>query len=306
MYITCSSVLISFLCFCISSFLLRTVFSRPALFHSLSIKQLTFLMILMFCQMFLPLVWEFRSLQFLDCVLDSVLSRSLYDFLNGYAILSWIYAAGMLLSLRSWRIRENLARQCMETAVRTGHRLHIRDYVPDYRGPDYPVYACSLFRSPIVIAQGKYILMPETAYTDPEMFYILQHESCHLLNGDGMYLQVFNMLKIVFWFLPVARVARSVLVLFTECRVDRMVTAPLPANEILVYCESLIHVARQKTSLAAAAAVSAMGFALKDEDILQYRVILLLESTSASMPSGWKKNCCFACCLAVMGLGLLL
>lgn len=220
---------------------------------------------------------------------------------NGYCCLSLIWLTGILVQLHSWHQKERLARHYLSLARSQGTQRCYTDYIPDWKGPNYPVYITSLFPSPVIIAQGRSILLPPKTYTPEAMEYILRHEAEHLYNYDGTLIECFNLLKSLYWWLPVFSWISSLFVLFTESRVDYQVTKTCSPLQTLTYCESLVLVARKVEQPARLEPVPLLHLIPDNDAILSLRLQILMERIKQSPSSASLQQS-----LLLFGAGLFL
>ncbi len=91
----------------------------------------------------------------------------------------------------------------------------------------------------------KKILLPDCAYSDQELYYILAHEYSHFHNGD-LFLKFFvQICCCIFWWFPLIRILQKQIAQAAEIRCDLTVAEHIPAVVLPEYMEILVKILRQ-------------------------------------------------------------
>ncbi len=84
------------------------------------------------------------------------------------------------------------------------------------------------------------ILMPETDYTEKEIYYILKHEMLHYYQHDMMIKILWETLCSVFWWNPAVFLLKKQLTRVLELKVDRLLTSGFSEEEKISYLECIV------------------------------------------------------------------
>ncbi|MDE7283433.1 MAG: M56 family metallopeptidase, partial [Lachnospiraceae bacterium] len=84
------------------------------------------------------------------------------------------------------------------------------------------------------------ILMPETDYTEKEIYYILKHEMLHYYQHDMMIKILWETLCSVFWWNPAVFLLKKQITRVLELKVDRLLTAGFSEEEKISYLECIV------------------------------------------------------------------
>lgn len=278
MYLTFSSLVYSLVSAFLLMQILRLMMTRPEKLKRIHHEMLTMLVFIVFLRLLFPFDFSgclIRSGK-TDLFLSQLLCQSFFG-MQGWFWLQLVYLLGLIRALHQYLNMERLAHHVLESLKQQAVRKSVKDYLPWYLGPDYPVYLTRAFSTPMVIAQGQSIILPDKAYTSKEIEMILCHELEHLYNCDGVYLKMFNLIKAGWWFVPLQKWFRSIFVLFCEIRVDASVTSVYDEFKTLEYCETMVSVARKADDgPIGLEQASALGFVLSSRDIFNCRVHFLI------------------------------
>lgn len=94
----------------------------------------------------------------------------------------------------------------------------------------------------------KYILLPQRAYADDELYHILLHELFHFSHHDLMIKMVAQLCCCVFWWYPLSYYLRNNLNHLLEIRCDRYVTADMDTSQKAAYLQTLLESLRYANS----------------------------------------------------------
>ena len=93
----------------------------------------------------------------------------------------------------------------------------------------------------------KKILLPDRAYSDKELYYILAHEYSHFHNGD-LFLKFFvQICCCIFWWFPLIRILQKQISQAAEIRCDSTVTEHIPTAALPEYMEALVKILKQSS-----------------------------------------------------------
>lgn len=285
MGITFDSVLAAVVSAGLMMLLLQVLMIKPQWLHSRNPQLLTYIVQLIFFAMMFP--FHYLNIQtrpsYLEVWFARYASRLWVGPLTGYAMLQYVWLAGALVMLARYIREECYVRNVISILEGEGKFFCVQDLMLDYAGPDYPVCVTSLFKTPMVISQNHMIVIPDTSYTSREMDFILRHELEHLFNRDGIYLKMYNLLKIIYWWCPLIYMFRETFVLFCEIRVDCGVTRWSSPEECMDYCQSMITVSRKSRTIPSLA--GSFAFALTRDDMFSLRVKYLIHLFSTPFAS---------------------
>lgn len=93
------------------------------------------------------------------------------------------------------------------------------------------------------------IFLPNTDYTEDELFYILRHELAHYHNHDLWIKATVEVFTVIYWWNPLVYFLRNKLFQLLELRADKDAVHNLPQEEIGDYAECLLKNARQVKEL---------------------------------------------------------
>lgn len=92
----------------------------------------------------------------------------------------------------------------------------------------------------------KKILIPDHAYSQKELFYIIRHEYMHLKNRDPLVQLLVNILCAIYWWNPFVYLLRRDMEHNFEIRCDQMVVQGMDDHAIADYMETILKVFRTK------------------------------------------------------------
>lgn len=93
----------------------------------------------------------------------------------------------------------------------------------------------------------RYIILPDRAYSDEELHYILLHEYTHFLNHDTTIKLLVSLFCIIFWWNPVVYLLRRDLEQTLELKCDLAAARMLKPHERTVYLRAILSAIRQST-----------------------------------------------------------
>lgn len=90
------------------------------------------------------------------------------------------------------------------------------------------------------------ILLPDSAYSEKELYYIISHEFMHIKNHDLLIQMMVNVLCAFYWWNPFVYFLRKNLVKSFELRCDYMVIKNLNSKETAMYLETILKVFKNR------------------------------------------------------------
>lgn len=87
---------------------------------------------------------------------------------------------------------------------------------------------------------NKTILLPDHAYTDDELYYILLHETMHFANRDILVKSMTSIFCIIFWWNPLVYLLKKDLEQTLEIKCDLSVIGNLKVEERICYLEAMV------------------------------------------------------------------
>lgn len=176
--------------------------------------------------------------------LEHALAETYWLGISLYGWISWIWLAGALVAWFRYHLtiyrNKNLADLILDNAT----EYRIADLIPDWKGPEYPVYISPHIQTTFAMGWAGVIVLPDRKMTQRELEFMILHESRHLFNEDGLYIRLIRYLQILYWWCPLIYMYTDVLSLFYEIRVDSMVVEPFDPTTILDYSETLLKYSR--------------------------------------------------------------
>lgn len=91
----------------------------------------------------------------------------------------------------------------------------------------------------------RYIILPNKAYTDAELHYILLHEYTHFLNHDTAVKLLVTLYCIIFWWNPIVYLLQKDLEQTLELKCDRTIAQTLNAQERTAYLRAILSAMKQ-------------------------------------------------------------
>ena len=152
-----------------------------------------------------------------------------------YPILSWIWAAGMMLMLAYTAISYLLLRRKMEEAT------HLRENI----------WQCEQVDSPFVLGFLKPRIYLPYAITDSDMANVIAHEQAHIRRKDHWWKPVGFLLLSIHWFNPVLWLAYILLCRDIEAACDEKVIRRMEKDEMRAYSAALLHCSVHRRRIAA-------------------------------------------------------
>lgn len=105
----------------------------------------------------------------------------------------------------------------------------------------FQVLLAPFIHAPAILGLGRpKILMPETEYTEEEIYFILKHEILHHYHHDMLVRILCEILCIVFWWNPLVFLIQKQITRALEIRVDRCLTAGFSNEEKISYMECIV------------------------------------------------------------------
>lgn len=136
--------------------------------------------------------------------------------------------------------------QVLKAEMRISEQVHLR--------------RCSLIASPMVIGLvTPTILLPVTDFSKNELSFILMHELVHYKRKDLGYKSLVLLATAIHWFNPIVYVMTKSIALQCELSCDAEVMKNARKQTRRQYCETIIGVIRQKSSLKTALSTSFYG-----------------------------------------------
>lgn len=238
-------------------------------------------------------------------VLDTYFSKPVFEIFSGYALLQLIWLLGFMVELIRYRIRFRKDRIFADAMLDAAEVVQIRDLISDYAGPSYPVYVTDEVPVPFVFGLSGKIILPDKPYSEDELYYILSHETMHLFNQDGHYLQLADYLRMVYWWVPGMKAFKKNVSGLVEIRVDECVLSHYSIQDLIGYCETMVKMSRKEDTepqnfipaVKGAAMPFTAGRSIGDQS-LKARVTYALNDSSPKTTSRWW----FALCLVTLAL----
>jgi len=152
-----------------------------------------------------------------------------------YPILSWIWAAGMMLMFTYTAVSYLLLRRRMEEAT------CLRDNI----------WQCEQVDSPFVLGFIKPRIYLPYAITDSDMANVIAHEQAHIRRKDHWWKPVGFLLLSIHWFNPVLWLAYILLCRDIEAACDEKVIKHMEKDEMRAYSAALLHCSVHRRRIAA-------------------------------------------------------
>ena len=92
----------------------------------------------------------------------------------------------------------------------------------------------------------KVIMLPDVAYSERELYYILKHEYTHFRNHDTLLKQITVLFSKVFWWNPLVLLLMRDLEQSVEIRCDLAVTKHMDKGEKYAYMETLVKAVKEE------------------------------------------------------------
>lgn len=252
---------------------------------------LTMLVWMIFYRLFMPCSFMIGiSMPFGDLYHELVefLEQPLWYEITGFGWISWIWLAGALVSWTYYKLGAQRNKVIASLILQDARRCEIVDLLPDWVGPEYPVYISPHVRTTFVMGWAGIIVLPDRPMTQKELEFVILHEARHLFNEDGLYMCLIRYLQILYWWFPLIFHYTDVLGLFYEIRVDSMVIEPFEPSTILDYGETLLKFSRcRKGSMAPRLSrreVCALRFSATEH--LETRIMHLLRASDRPKRTG--------------------
>lgn len=93
------------------------------------------------------------------------------------------------------------------------------------------------------------ILMPETSFTNKELYYVLSHEILHYYQGDILVKLLCEILCTIYWWNPAMVLLKTLMSKVLEINIDCSITAGYSESEKISYVECLLKVAKEKKTI---------------------------------------------------------
>lgn len=119
------------------------------------------------------------------------------------------------------------------------------------------------------------ILMPGTAYTEEEIYYILKHEMLHYYHHDMLVKILCEILCTIYWWNPAVFLLRKLITRILEIRVDCLLTSEFSGQEKIKYLECMIKSMKEAKEREAALMIP---FAAQKRGIMMQRFQCVLEN----------------------------
>lgn len=126
-----------------------------------------------------------------------------------------------------------------------------------------------------------YITVPETEFTEEEIYFILKHEMLHYYRGDMLIRVVCETLKSIYWWNIFVYMLCKLVASMQEINVDFQVIKDLPELEQLKYPNCLAKVARER-EMRRKESQWAIGFRKESPSTVYKRVNLILKNQEIS------------------------
>jgi len=130
------------------------------------------------------------------------------------------------------------------------------------------VYYSDIISTPFVIGMRKFkIFIPQAAFSEEEMEFILAHELTHCKNRDYVYRKELLFLSSLYWFNPCIRIFSDFFIEINEMACDEFVMENKTRKERYDYANLLIRVQEEKTHLC-----ETLNLTGKSEESLERRI----------------------------------
>lgn len=148
------------------------------------------------------------------------------------------------------------------------------------------------------------ILLPELAYTNQELSYILDHEFTHLIQKDFIYLRIVNFINSVLWWNPFVYLFRNEFSKLLEMRVDHILMEKYDRQQQAEYLDCIVKTYKYQVHLNQRTVVdkrkNVLAFARKKESTLVKRMGYLMsrhsKKFSAAISVGFMLVCLLTTC----------
>lgn len=140
----------------------------------------------------------------------------------------------------------------------------------------YRIVESEYVKQPQVTGFTQTIYLPKVDFTEQELKYIVLHESRHLKNRDLIWLQLVNLLRIIYWWFPLVHVFQKQFQFLLEIRVDYQVSSMLEESEYLDYAKAMIEV-NKKIEEKKPKYTKSLGFSNFEKSELSHRITFYLE-----------------------------
>ena len=164
-----------------------------------------------------------------------------------FAIAIWLGVAAVLLI--RYGINYYAARRCVTTYTESGDEqvramnLLIANKTNTYKIPVYISRDVSTSFGMGIFKRA--IIMPDRAYQEDELYYILLHEYTHFKNKDIWVKTLVSLFCILFWWNPLVYLLKKDLEQTLEVKCDRAVLKRIGVGGKTAYLETLLHALKQ-------------------------------------------------------------
>ncbi len=152
-----------------------------------------------------------------------------------YPVLSWIWAAGMVLMLGYTVVSYMMLRRKMAEAT------HLRDNI----------WQCEQVDSPFVLGFVKPKIYLPYAITDADMVNVIAHEKAHIHRKDHWWKPIGFILLSIHWFNPILWLAYAMLCRDIEAACDEKVIKRMEKDEVRAYSTALLNCSVNRRRIAA-------------------------------------------------------
>ena len=152
-----------------------------------------------------------------------------------YPVLSWIWAAGMVLMLGYTVVSYTMLRRKMAEAT------HLRDNI----------WQCELVDSPFVLGLIRPKIYLPYSITDSDMANVIAHEKAHIHRKDHWWKPLGFILLSIHWFNPVLWLAYILLCRDIEAACDEKVIKRMEKDEVRAYSTALLNCSVNRRRIAA-------------------------------------------------------
>lgn len=100
------------------------------------------------------------------------------------------------------------------------------------------------------------VLLPDQAFSEEELTLIFRHELIHFQRKDLWYQCLLELVHCIHWFNPLFPLLKKIIRADLECACDERITFYASKEERALYCKTILHVIRQKSTLQSALSTS--------------------------------------------------
>ncbi len=272
--ITQSSILNSLFVVSILVFFLGWVLRKEKNYKYFRTDFIGIVVVLIVARLFLPIecfyTWSIRSKAYGDLHYYVLTAPFFNTGLEVKQVLVLIWIVGSLIQLVRYGI-ELYQMRFMEKFLLFSDQPGIKSTMTTYR-----IVESEYVKQPQVTGFTQTIYLPKVDFTEQELKYIVLHESRHLKNRDLIWLQLVNLLRIIYWWFPLVHVFQKQFQFLLEIRVDYQVSSMLEESEYLDYAKAMIEV-NKKIEEKKPKYTKSLGFSNFEKSELSHRITFYLE-----------------------------